>query len=60
MQLTFGKYKGEDLADVPISYIKWLEEQDFINDELRRECQYQISIREGERPGAGFEKYHDH
>lgn len=53
MKLTFGKHKGEDTADVPIGYIKWLEEQDWISDALRDECQWLIQRAEGDRPGMG-------
>ena len=53
MRLTFGKHKGEDTADVPVSYLRWLEEQDWIGEELREECQYRIGLADGNRPGAG-------
>jgi len=56
MTLTFGKYKGEDTADVPLSYLKWLEEQDWVSQPLREECQYEIQRREGDRPGIGKER----
>ena len=26
MRLTFGKYKGEDIEDIPSDYLKWLAE----------------------------------
>ncbi len=55
MRLTFGKHKGEDLADVPISYVKWLEEQDWVSDAMREECQWLIARAEGDRPGMGRE-----
>jgi hypothetical protein len=53
MILTFGKHSGKDTSDVPLSYIKWLEEQDWITDPLREECQFLINRAEGDRPGAG-------
>lgn len=53
MVLLFGKHKDEDTADVPLSYLKWLEEQDWIREDLREECQYEIQRREGNRPGIG-------
>jgi uncharacterized protein (DUF3820 family) len=27
MKITFGKHKGEDIADVPTSYLDWLLEE---------------------------------
>ncbi len=53
MILTFGKHKGEDTVDVPLSYIKWLEEQDWISEALRTECQYQIERQEGNVSSLG-------
>ena len=53
MKLTFGKYKGEDTADVPLSYLKWLEEQDWTPEFLRIECQYQIKRQEGDITSLG-------
>lgn len=53
MTLTFGKHKGEDTGDVPLSYIKWLEEQDWISDALREECQYLIQRGEGNVSSLG-------
>ena len=26
MKMPWGKYDGEDMEDIPISYLKWLEE----------------------------------
>jgi len=55
MKLPFGKYKGLDIADpdIPVAYFEWLEEQDWIKPELRKELQFEISRRRGDRPGAG-------
>lgn len=33
--ITFGKYKGEKLANVPASYLLWLYESDKSYGELR-------------------------
>lgn len=27
-KLTFGKFKGEDICDVDLGYLKWLEQQE--------------------------------
>lgn len=53
MHIPFGKHKGEDTSDVPISYLRWLEEQDWISDALREDCQYEIERREGDRSSFG-------
>ena len=52
MKLPFGKHKGEDIEDVDLSYLKWLEQQD-VNPKLREAVQYEIERREGDRPGMG-------
>lgn len=44
MKMPFGKYKDEDLMDVPIEYIKWLEQQN-IDEELRKELNSEIDRR---------------
>jgi uncharacterized protein (DUF3820 family) len=53
MTLPFGKHKGEDIADVDLGYLKWLEEQDWVKEDLREALQFEIERREGDRPGAG-------
>jgi len=56
MKLTFGKYKGEDIEDVPISYVRWLEEQDWLESRLREECQLIIRRAEDDRSSIGKER----
>ena len=55
MILRFGKWKDYDTADptIPVSYLKWLEEQDWVREELRFDLNQEIEKREGNRPGAG-------
>jgi hypothetical protein len=55
VRLEFGKSKGleTDDPDVPVTYLAWLEEQAWITDSLRRELQFEIKRRRGDRPGAG-------
>ena len=55
MTLPFGKWKGRDLSDdeVPLSYLVWAEEQDFITPQLRNDLNFEINRRTGQRPGAG-------
>ena len=56
MKLKFGKYKDEDICDVPIEYLKWLEEQSWLKEQARKEIQHEIERREGDRSSLGFEK----
>ena len=51
--MPFGKYQYEDILDVPLHYLKWLEEQPWVLPILRKELQFEINRREGDRPGAG-------
>jgi uncharacterized protein (DUF3820 family) len=53
MRMPFGKHKGEALEDLDLSYVKWLEEQDWVSDDLREAAQFEIERREGDRPGMG-------
>lgn len=55
MKLLFGKHKGLDTSDpeIPVTYLKWLEEQQFIRPELRTDLFEEIRRRDGDRPGAG-------
>jgi len=31
-QLTFGKFKGKDIEDIPTSYLKWVVGEDFFKE----------------------------
>lgn len=53
MILRFGKHKGMDIADVDLGYLKWLEEQAWVKDDLREALNFEIERREGDRPGQG-------
>lgn len=53
MRLTFDQYKGEDLADIPVGYLKGLEQASWLNPELRAAINHEIARREGDRPGMG-------
>lgn len=37
--MPFGKYKGMDLVDVPVHYLEWLVEQEWLFDDLRIEIE---------------------
>ncbi len=55
MTLRFGKYKDSDTSDpdVPTSYLIWLEEQDWVNDELREDLNLEIERRTSNRSSIG-------
>jgi hypothetical protein len=47
MEMTFGKHKGEQLADIPTEYLAWvLENCATINRHLRDEIKLEIENRE--------------
>lgn len=53
--LRFGKHKGEDILDVPLDYLKWLDTQDWIDSSLRKEVEHEIKRRESDRSSLGRE-----
>ena len=53
MILAFGKYKGEHIEDVDLDYLKWLEEQRWLRDDLRAALQHEITRREGDITSLG-------
>ncbi len=55
MLLPFGKYKNLDTADpdIPVTYLAWLEEQDWIERKLREDLNAELKRRRGDRAGAG-------
>lgn len=60
MNLTFGKYKGEDIVDVPTEYLIWVEENvEFISDAERKEINIEIERRSGDRTSIGVERNHN-
>lgn len=48
MKIPFGKYKGQQLEDVPTSYLYWLAENIEGNAALVKEAEDQITMRNGE------------
>lgn len=53
MRLTFGKHKGMDILDVPLDYLQWLEQQYWLCPEQRKEIQFEIERRTGDRSSLG-------
>jgi hypothetical protein len=48
MELNFGKFKGYEIEDVPTSYLAFLLDADFVNDEIKAECVEVINYRYSE------------
>ena len=42
MQMPFGKYKGKDLIECPISYCRWLLNQEWVKGDLKTELEKTI------------------
>ena len=40
-EMTFGKYKGRDLSEIPLSYLKWVSNE-IPDDELVDNCEKEI------------------
>jgi len=53
MKWPFGKYKGEDIIDLPIEYLQWVEQQSFLNPLVREEVQYELTRRLGDVSSLG-------
>jgi hypothetical protein len=53
MRLYFGKHIGEELCNVDLGYVRWLEEQPWISAEMRKACQYEIQRRVGNITSLG-------
>lgn len=39
MMMPFGKHEGEEVDELPRSYLEWLSEQDFLEEDLREEVE---------------------
>lgn len=53
MKLPFGKHKGEEICDVPLDYLKWLEAQPWLHKNVREEIQFVIKVTEGDVGSLG-------
>lgn len=47
MKMPFGKYKGEDLEDLPTDYIDWLLTECDLLPDLEAELENQLKLRKG-------------
>ena len=55
MKMPFGKYKGQDMEDLPDSYLLWLAEN-IESGAVLEEAENQLKLREGVgvvRPARG-------
>src|SRR5690348_7461465 len=58
MKISFGKYRGQEISDLPSSYLEWLlEENVAIGPSLRIEAKEEIARRKN--PSAGVIKKYD-
>ena len=46
MDMPFGKYKGDDLEDIPNSYLQWLSDQGIEEGILKDEIEDELLDRE--------------
>ena len=51
--LQFGKFKGQEIQDVELSYLKWLEENATVPHNLRNEILQEINIRTADESSIG-------
>ncbi len=49
MELRFGKHKGKDLAEVPLDYLYWLNEQPWLYESVRAAVDAEIGHRQWQR-----------
>lgn len=45
MRMPFGKHKGEQIEDLPDSYLRWMAEN--LQGDLAQEAETQLQLREG-------------
>ena len=56
MKMPFGKYKGEEVSDIPLDYLKWIEENIKLHRDLRDEVNFYITVKEGDVTSMGRER----
>jgi len=47
MKISFGKFEGTEVEDLPTSYIEWLLNNCVLPDNLQKELQNQLELRSG-------------
>ena len=53
MKMPFGKHKGEELSEIPVDYLAWIEENYNLSDELREGINEEIKFRNDPRTSKG-------
>ena len=48
MEMPFGKYRGDDLMDLPEDYIEWVLENCDLRPILQKALEDQLAMRKGE------------
>jgi len=50
MIISFGKHKGKEIEEIPSDYLKWLLEQNFIEEDshtdLLEATEYEMAVRD--------------
>lgn len=54
--MPFGKYKGEQLLDIPTSYLEWIYDNLELNGDLEQAVSDAIDILHGEKNRRGIVK----
>lgn len=54
--MPFGKYKGEQLLDIPVSYLEWIYDNLELNGDLDQGVSDAIDILRGEKNRRGIVK----
>lgn len=49
MIMPFGKFKGEDIEDLPLEYLYWLQDNCELYDDLEWEVDNAIDLKESMR-----------
>lgn len=49
MEMRFGKYRGEEISDLPMNYLEWLLTEDKLEGDEREEAFTGIALRARER-----------
>ena len=55
-QMPFGKYKGESLLDIPVSYLEWVYYNIELNGDLEQAVSYAIDLLRSENTRRGIVK----
>ena len=45
MEISFGKYKGQDLSEIPFDYLEWLQGEGIKSPKLREAVQKELQRR---------------